>query len=137
MENIENFINPPEKAHDMAVVEDRLRAKQKRRERAGIPFSDEERDTIVERVGEEWDLKEDEARKMLEKIADKIDAFLDDKSINEISLEKGSEGNEILINMVKSYFGVKGEPDRNGYYETEDPEIIFQCKGIVRAFRVN
>ncbi len=141
-----NFVDPPEKAEEMAYAEEEQRQKEARREEAGLPVDPEKRDEVAEEAGEKWEEKEkgteqgeSSANEIMEQSIDSIEEFLKNDSFD-MYLDKAFYENPKAFEKLKSYLGA-GEPqgERENLYKTDTPSVHIQVQsdeGRVMLFKV-
>ncbi len=139
-----NFVDPPEKAEEMAYAEEEQRQKEARREKAGLPVDPEKRDEVAEEAGEKWEEKEAEqeessANEIMEQNIDSIEEFLKNDSFD-MYLDKAFYEDPKAFEKLKSYLGA-GEPqgEQGNLYKTDIPSVhiqVYPNEGRVMLFKV-
>jgi hypothetical protein len=128
MEKGMNFVNPPEKAEDMAYAEKTQReGEDKRRERAGLEVDKSKRDVLAKKAGEEWEKVQQYANEFMKDNVSRIEEFLTERGEDnkELHLEvywNGEETKGAISEKIKAYLGedfpdisLDYTPEKSGY----------------------
>ncbi len=116
VENMEkgmNLVGSPEKAEAMAYAEEKQRAEDKRRERAGLAINPDLRNEVADKEGEKWEMVHKVANEYMEKNVSRIEKFITeaekDKEVDleglRMNMPYKEETKDAISEKIKSYLG--------------------------------